>query len=41
MGYSVAWQIRNIKDIMLVVKIEMKVSQVENGAHGVICGMAG
>ena len=31
MGHSVAWQIRNIKDIMLTVKIEIKVSQVENG----------
>ena len=40
MGYSVAWQVRNIKDIMLVVKIEMKVCQVEKGAHGVFCGMA-
>ena len=31
MGHSVAWQIRNIKDIMLTVKIYIKVSQVENG----------
>ena len=31
MGHSVAWQIINNKDIMLTIKIYIKVSQVENG----------